>query len=58
VAEAAALAVGLADLTMKVGPRLSRTEIEQTIRDSNSVEMFKSFGLWDEWVSGQRGREK
>ncbi len=58
VAEAAALSVGLADLNMRVGPRLSRAEIEQTIHDSNSVDMFKSFGLWDEWVSGQRGREK
>src|SRR5271165_6137568 len=58
VAEAAALSVGLADLPTKIGPRLTRSEIEQTIRDSNSVEMFKSFGLWDEWVSGQRGREK
>ena len=58
VAEAAALSVGLADLPTKVGPRLTRAEIEQTIRDSNSVEMFKSFGLWDEWESGQRGREK
>jgi len=57
VAEAAALSVGLADLPQKVGPRLSRSQIEQTMRDSNSVEMFKSFGLWDEWVSGKRGRE-
>ena len=58
VAEAAALSVGLADFPQRVGPRLTRPEIEQTIRESNSVEMFKSFGLWDEWVSGQRGREK
>jgi hypothetical protein len=28
------------------------------MRDSKSVEMFKAFGLWDDWVSGKRGREK
>jgi carboxypeptidase Q len=57
VAEAAALSVGLADLPEKIGPRLTHAQIEQTMRDSNSVEMFKAFGLWDDWVSGKRGRE-
>ncbi len=58
VAEAAALSVELADLPAKIGPRLTRDQIEQTMRDTNSVEMFKAFGIWDEWVSGQRGRQK
>ena len=58
VAEAAALSIGLADLPQKIGPRLSRAEIDRSIRESNSVDMFKAFGLWDEWTSGQRGREK
>ena len=58
VAEAAALSVELADLPEKIGPRLSRDQIEQTMRDSNSVEMFKAFGIWDDWSSGQRGRQK
>ncbi|HTW56743.1 MAG TPA: M20/M25/M40 family metallo-hydrolase [Terriglobales bacterium] len=58
VAEAAALSVGLADLPVKIGPRLTHAEIEQTMRDSNSVEMMKADGLWDDWVSGKRGREK
>lgn len=58
VAEAAALSLELADLDQKVGPRLTHDQIEQTIRDSNSTEMFKEFGLWDEWESGKRGREK
>jgi hypothetical protein len=58
VAEAAALAVELANLPQKIGPRLTRDQIQQTIVDSNSEELFKSFGLWDEWVSGQRGRQK
>lgn len=58
VAEAAALSVGLANLPKKIGPRLSRDQITQTMRESNSVELMKSFGLWDDWVSGRRGREK
>jgi carboxypeptidase Q len=58
VAEAAALSVGLADLPQKIGPRLTHDQIEQTMRDSNSVEMLKAQGTWDDWVNGKRGREK
>jgi len=58
VAEAAALSFGLANLPQKIGPRLTRDQIEQTMRDSNSVDMFKAFGIWDEWSNGTRGREK
>jgi len=58
VAEAATLSVELADLPEKIGPRLSHDQIEQTMRDTNSVELFKAFGIWDDWVSGQRGRQK
>jgi Zn-dependent M28 family amino/carboxypeptidase len=58
VAEAAALSVELADLPVKIGPRLSHDQIEQTMRESNSVEMLKANAIWDDWVSGQRGRQK
>ncbi len=58
VAEAAALGVGLANLPAKIGPRLTHDQIEQTMRDSNSVEMLKQDGIWDDWVSGRRGRQK
>lgn len=58
VAEAAALSLELADLDEKVGPRLTHDQIEQAMHDSNSVEMFKAFGLWDDWASGNRGRQK
>jgi len=58
VAEAAALSAGLANLPEKIGPRLTRDQIEQTMRDSNSVEMLKADGIWDDWVSGKRGRQK
>jgi carboxypeptidase Q len=58
VAEAAALSVGLANLPQKIGPRLTHDQIEQTMRDSNSVDMLKADGVWDDWVSGKRGRQK
>jgi carboxypeptidase Q len=58
VAEAAALSVGLANLPEKIGPRLTHDQIEQTMRDTNSVEMLKADGIWDDWVSGKRGRQK
>ena len=58
VAEAAALSVELADLPEKIGPRLTHDQIEQTMRETNSVEMLKANGIWDDWVSGQRGRQK
>jgi len=58
VAEAASLSVELANLPKKIGPRLTRDQIEQTMRETNSVELFKAFGIWDDWVNGQRGRQK
>lgn len=58
VAEAAELSFALANLPEKIGPRLTHAQIEQTMRDTHSVEMFKSFGLWDAWQSGQIGRKQ
>jgi len=58
VAEAAALSFELASMDPRIGPRLTHDQIEQTMRDSKSVEMFKAFGLWDDWQSGKRGRQK
>ncbi|HLZ42499.1 MAG TPA: M20/M25/M40 family metallo-hydrolase [Candidatus Sulfotelmatobacter sp.] len=58
VAEAALLSLELADLPEKIGPRLTHDQIEQTMRETNSVEMMKADGIWDDWVSGKRGRQK
>jgi carboxypeptidase Q len=58
VAEAAAMSIGLANLPEKIGPRLTHDQIEQTMRDTNSVELLKADGIWDDWVSGKRGRQK
>lgn len=58
VAEAAALSFELANLPQKIGPRLTHDEIEQTMRETNSVDMLKADGIWEDWVSGRRGRQK
>ena len=58
VAEATLLSLELANLNDKIGPRLTHDQIEQTMRESNSVEMLKAEGIWDDWVSGKRGRQK
>lgn len=58
VAEAALLSLELANVDQKIGPRLTHDQIEQTMRDSHSVEMLKANGIWDDWVNGRRGRQK
>ena len=58
VAEAAELTLALADTPQPVGPRLTRAEIEQTLRDTHLDEQLKVFGIWQEWESGERGRSR
>ena len=58
VAEATLLALELANVNEKIGPRLTHDQIEQTMRETNSIDMLKSEGIWDDWVSGKRGRQK
>ena len=58
VAETAVLSFGLANLKEKIGPRLTHDQIEQTIEESHSEALFKTLGLWDDWTTGKRGRQK
>ncbi len=58
VAEAAAFSFELANLPQKIGPRYTRAQIGQSLRETHSEEMLKSSGLWDEWQSGRLGRQK
>jgi len=58
VAEAAAFSFALANLPEKIGPRLTRAQIEQSLRETHGDEMLKSSGLWDAWESGRLGRQK
>jgi carboxypeptidase Q len=58
VAEAAEFSFALANLPEKIGPRFTRAQIEQSLRETHSDEMLKADGLWDAWESGQLGRQK
>jgi carboxypeptidase Q len=56
VAEAAAIAFAIANAPEKLGPRLNRAQVEQTMRDTHLDEQLKVFGIWQQWESGKRGR--
>ena len=55
---AAATAFGLADLPERFGERLDREEVEALLERTSVDDQMQFLGLWDEWVSGERGREK
>jgi len=57
VAIAAVTAYALADAETRVGPRLTRPEIEQLMEDTSLGEKMKAEGLWPPWENGQRGRQ-
>ncbi|HEY7098314.1 MAG TPA: M20/M25/M40 family metallo-hydrolase [Terriglobales bacterium] len=56
VAEAAAVTFGLANASERIGPRLSRAQIEQTLVETHLDEQLKTFGMWDDWEKKKRGR--
>jgi len=58
VAEAAEFSFALANLPEKIGPRFTRSQIEQSLRETHGDEMLKSSGMWDAWESGRLGRQK
>jgi carboxypeptidase Q len=58
VAEAAEFSFALANLPEKIGPRFTRAQVEQSLRETHGDEMLKSSGLWDAWQSGRLGRQK
>jgi len=58
VAEAAALSFALANAAYRIGPRLNRAQIEQTLHETHLDQELKAMGMWDEWANGKRGREQ
>jgi len=58
VAEMTVVTYGIANAANRIGPRLSRSEIEKTFLDTHSDELMKKMGIWAEWESGKRGRAK
>ncbi len=56
VAEAAAISFAIADAPDKLGSRLNRAQVEQTMRETHLDKQLKVFGIWQQWEKGQRGR--
>jgi carboxypeptidase Q len=55
VAIAAIAAYALADREQRIGPRLSRAEVELTLKENH---LDQNAGLkWSQWQNGQRGRQ-
>lgn len=58
VAEAAAITFAIADAPGRIGVRLDREQIAQTLRETHLDDQMKGFGEWDDWAAGKRGRSK
>ena len=58
VAEAVAFTFALANASDRIGPRLNRVQIEQTLHETHLDQEMKDMGMWDEWAHGKRGRER
>ena len=52
------VAYGLANARERIGPRLTRPQIDKILRDTHSDEQMKLLGIWAEWENGKRGRAK
>ena len=50
-----ALVWGLAETPRRPAGRQTRDEVEELIREAGLKPVMKSFGQWDDWVSGRRG---
>jgi Zn-dependent M28 family amino/carboxypeptidase len=46
----------LADATSPPGPRQTRSEVESLVRTTGLDQRMRAFRLWDDFVSGERGR--
>jgi carboxypeptidase Q len=57
-AMSAELLVELANMPQRLGPRLTRKQIEATFPDTHLDDAMKGFRIWEEWASGQRGRQE
>lgn len=56
-AMAAELVLELANAPQRIGPRLTRPQIEAAIKETHLDDQMKGFGLWEGWVNGTRGRK-
>jgi len=54
----AKLMLELANMQQRLGPRLTRSQIEATFPETHLDDEMKGFRVWDQWVDGSRGRAK
>jgi hypothetical protein len=57
-AVAAVAVAGIANASSPLGRRQSRAEIASILEKARLDEQMKTYGLWDDWEAGKRGREK
>lgn len=57
VAIAAVTAFALADSPTRIGPRQSRSELDQMFRETGLDKQMKDAGFWQYWESSERGRQ-
>jgi hypothetical protein len=53
----AQLVVDLANAHKRIGPRYTRPLIEGTFKETHLDDQMKGFGMWEDWLSGTRGRK-
>lgn len=56
-AVAAVTAYAVADLAERLGPRQSRAQVEQLMKETGLEQELKKMGAWDLWAKGTRGRQ-
>ena len=57
VAEATEFTFALANAAERIGPRLTRAQIEQTLHETHLDQELKDMDMWEEWANGKRGRQ-
>ena len=57
-AVAAVMVVAIANSPGRLGKRQDRAEVEQLLEKSGIASQMKTYGLWGDWESGDRGRSK
>jgi len=58
VAETAVLTFELANRAQRVGPRLTRAQLEKNVHETHLDDLMKAFGTWQAWQEGKMGRAK
>ncbi len=55
---AAITVFGIAERPERLGKRQSRAEVEALMKETGLDKQLETFGLWPQWVEGQRGRQR